>query len=377
MGAVKFEIQARDRASSARRGRLSTPHGVVDTPAFMPVGTRAAVRGLRPEEVEASGAQMILANTYHLYLRPGVEVIRSLDGLHRFMNWRGPILTDSGGYQIYSLAPHRRLEDDAVVFRSHLDGSLHRFTPEQSLEIQAGLGSDIVLTLDECPALPATSEELERAVERTTRWAALSREAWRGAGALFGIVQGGTDPELRRRSAREIVALGFDGHAIGGVSVGEDRNLATRITQFTAALLPQDKPRYLMGVGTPAEIIEAVWAGVDLFDCVLPTRNARNGMLFTRQGPLNIQRREFRTDPRPVEEGCECPTCRSYSRAYLRHLYQAREILAATLNTIHNLHFYQRLMRQLRAAIEAGALAELRRSLQEALAAAAPAVEEL
>ncbi|MEE9218780.1 MAG: tRNA guanosine(34) transglycosylase Tgt [Acidobacteriota bacterium] len=374
---MKFEIQARDRASSARRGRLSTPHGVVDTPAFMPVGTRAAVRGLRPEEVEASGAQMILANTYHLYLRPGVEVIRSLDGLHRFMNWRGPILTDSGGYQIYSLAPHRRLEDDAVVFRSHLDGSLHRFTPEQSLEIQAGLGSDIVLTLDECPALPATSEELERAVERTTRWAALSREAWRGAGALFGIVQGGTDPELRRRSAREIVALGFDGHAIGGVSVGEDRNLATRITQFTAALLPQDKPRYLMGVGTPAEIIEAVWAGVDLFDCVLPTRNARNGMLFTRQGPLNIQRREFRTDPRPVEEGCECPTCRSYSRAYLRHLYQAREILAATLNTIHNLHFYQRLMRQLRAAIEAGALAELRRSLQEALAAAAPAVEEL
>jgi queuine tRNA-ribosyltransferase len=320
----------------------------------MPVGTRATVRGLRPEEVAASGTQMILANTYHLFLRPGTDVVEALGGLHRFMNWRGPILTDSGGYQIYSLAPFRSLEQDSVIFRSHLDGSLHRFRPEDSLAVQAALGSDIVMVLDECPALPSPRQDLERAVERTTRWARRSRELWRGPGALFGIVQGGTDPALRERSAREIVNLGFDGYAIGGVSVGEDRELASRTTAHTAVLLPEAQPRYLMGVGTPGEIVDAVSAGIDLFDCVLPTRNGRNGMLFTRSGRMNIQREEYRTDPRPPEEDCPCPTCRSYTRAYLRHLSLTGEMLSGILNTIHNLYYYQQLMRETRCAIEAG-----------------------
>jgi queuine tRNA-ribosyltransferase len=370
---VRFEVLARDRGTGARRGRLHTAHGAVDTPAFMPVGSRAAVRGLRPEEVAASGAQMILANTYHLYLRPGAQVVRELGGLHRFMHWEGPVLTDSGGYQVYSLAALRRVEDDAVIFRSHLDGDLHRFTPEQSLATQADLGSDIAMVLDECPALPAGRETLERAVARTSRWAARAREAWRGPGALFGIVQGGTDPALRERSARDLVALGFDGYAIGGVSVGEDRAEGRRVTALTAGLLPGDRPRYLMGVGTPAEIIDAVCAGVDLFDCVLPTRNARNGMLFTRSGRMNIQREEYRRDPRPPEEGCDCPTCRHYSRGYLRHLYLAGEMLSGILNTLHNLHFYQCLMREVRAAIEAGRLEDLRRERAAAQAAPAPA----
>ena len=370
---MRFEVLACDRSTGARRGRLHTAHGAVDTPAFMPVGSRAAVRGLRPEEVAASGAQMILANTYHLYLRPGAQVVRELGGLHRFMHWEGPVLTDSGGYQVYSLAALRRVEDDAVIFRSHLDGDLHRFTPEQSLATQADLGSDIAMVLDECPALPAGRETLERAVARTSRWAARAREAWRGPGALFGIVQGGTDPALRERSARDLVALGFDGYAIGGVSVGEDRAEGRRVTALTAGLLPGDRPRYLMGVGTPAEIIDAVCAGVDLFDCVLPTRNARNGMLFTRSGRMNIQREEYRRDPRPPEEGCDCPTCRHYSRGYLRHLYQAGEMLSGILNTLHNLHFYQCLMRELRAAIETGRLEDLRRERAAAQAAPAPA----
>jgi queuine tRNA-ribosyltransferase len=367
---VRFEVLARDSGSRARRGRLHTARGAVDTPAFMPVGTRGAVRGVRPEEVAAAGAQIILANTYHLYLRPGAEVVRELGGLHRFMGWEGPILTDSGGYQVYSLAATRRLEDDAVVFRSHLDGSLHRFTPEDSLAVQAALGSDVAMVLDECPALPASRADLQRAVERTRRWAARSRRAWRGPGALFGIVQGGTDEGLRERSARDIVALGFDGYAIGGVSVGEARGQIRRVAALTAALLPEDRPRYLMGVGTPEDILEAACAGVDLFDCVLPTRNARNGMLFTRRGRMNIQREEYRLDPRPPEEDCPCPTCRRYSRAYLRHLYQCGEMLAGVLNTLHNLHFYQALMRDIRGAIEAGRLGDLRRER------AAAAVEE-
>ena len=357
---VRFEVLARERGGAARRGRLHTARGPVDTPAFMPVGTRGAVKGLRPEEVAATGAQMLLANTYHLYLRPGAEVVREMGGLHRFMNWPGPILTDSGGYQVHSLASMRRIEDDAVVFRSHLDGSLHRFSPADSLTVQAALGSDIVMVLDECPSLPAEPGDLERAVERTRRWAAESRRIWRGPGALFGIVQGGPDMALRERSAGDLVTIGFDGYAIGGVSVGEDRAEARRVAACTASLLPDDQPRYLMGVGMPADIIEAVGAGVDMFDCVLPTRNARNGMLFTRAGRLNIQREEFRLDPRPVDAGCACPTCRSYSRAYLRHLYMAGEMLSGILNTIHNLHFYQRLMSELRSAIESGTLDEVR-----------------
>jgi queuine tRNA-ribosyltransferase len=369
---MKFEILARDAGSRARRGRLHTARGAVDTPAFMPVGTRGAVRGVRPEEVAASGAQMILANTYHLYLRPGAEAVRELGGLHRFMSWDGPILTDSGGYQVYSLAQMRKLEDDAVVFRSHLDGALHRFTPEDSLAAQAALGSDVAMVLDECPALPAIRHELEEAVERTRRWAARSRAAWRGPGALFGIVQGGTDEGLREKSARDIVALGFEGYAIGGVSVGEARDQMRRVAALTAPLLPEERPRYLMGVGTPEDILEAASAGVDLFDCVLPTRNARNGMLFTRRGRMNIQREEYRLDPRPPEEDCLCPTCRRYSRAYLRHLYQAGEMLAGILNTLHNLHFYQALMRDIRAAIDAGRLEALRHERAHAAVQEAP-----
>ncbi|MEE8536707.1 MAG: tRNA guanosine(34) transglycosylase Tgt [Acidobacteriota bacterium] len=368
---MRFELMSRDSRTAGRRGRLTTSRGVVDTPAFMPVGTRAAVRGMRPQEVAATGAQMILTNTYHLFLRPGAEVIEALGGLHRFMNWNAPILTDSGGYQVYSLAPFRHLEHDAVVFRSHLDGTLHRFRPEDSLAVQVSLGSDIAMVLDECPALPSAKTELENAVDRTTRWARRSREVWRGPGALFGIVQGGTDPGLRERSAREIVEIGFDGYAIGGVSVGEDRDLASRITAHTAALLPEERPRYLMGVGTPSEILDAVIAGVDLFDCVLPTRNARNGMLFTRAGRMNIQREEYRADPRPPEEDCGCPTCHNHSRAYLRHLSVTREMLSGILNTIHNLHFYQQLMREIRSAIEEGRLQELKQKRYPGSACAA------
>ena len=357
---LAFTVIARDGA--ARRGRMTTGHGSVETPAFMPVGTQGTVKAVTPEELRRCGADIVLANTYHLDLRPGHEVVRELGGLHRFMNWSGPILTDSGGFQAFSMESLRALDDDGVRFRSHLDGSLRTLTPESSMEVQAALGSDVAMVLDECPALPAPREAIAAAVDRTTRWARRSRDAYAGPGVPFGIVQGGPHEDLREQSARELVALAFPGYAIGGVSVGEPPAAIARVAAVTAAFLPEDAPRYLMGVGRPEDLVEAVAAGVDLFDCVMPTRNARNGTLFTSEGRVNIKREEYRRDGRPLDPSCPCEACRGYSRAYLRHLFVSNEILGARLNTIHNLSFYLGLMARLREAIEAGSLAAFRES---------------
>jgi queuine tRNA-ribosyltransferase len=343
---------------------MTTAHGEVATPAFMPVGTAGAVKGVTPEELRACGAQIILGNTYHLYLRPGHETIRELGGLHGFMNWSGPILTDSGGFQVMSLGGLCRVEEEGVRFRSHLDGTIHLLTPEDAMAIQQALGSDVAMVLDICPRLPAERDEVERAVDRTTRWARRAREAYRGPGVPFGIVQGGTWSELRERSARELLELDFPGYAVGGVHVGEDPESAARTVRHATSLLPADRPRYLMGVGRPRDLVAAVAAGIDLFDCVMPTRNARNGQLFTATGRVNIKRSEYRRDPRPLDEDCPCEACRRYSRAYLRHLFVSREILGARLNTIHNLTFYLRRMARMREAIEQGRFSELRRELE-------------
>jgi queuine tRNA-ribosyltransferase len=364
-GSMSFSVAARDRATAARRGTLTTRHGTIDTPAFMPVGTAGTVKAMTPEELTGLGYGMLLANTYHLALRPGEEVIRRLGGLHRFMNWGGGILTDSGGFQVLSLAERRSISDDGVVFRSHLDGSRLEMTPERSMAIQRALGSDIAMAFDDCPALPSPVDRLQAAVARTALWAGRCRAAWDEAGgALFGIVQGGSDPDLRARSAADIVSIGFDGYAIGGVSVGESAAESRAAVEMTAPLLPPDRPRYLMGMGTPADLVEMVALGVDLFDCVLPTRNARNGCLFTATGRLQIKRSEFREDDRPIDETCSCAVCRHYSRAYLRHLYLSKEILSMRLNTLHNLHHYAELMKQVRAAIETGDYNQFRRSFR-------------
>jgi queuine tRNA-ribosyltransferase len=355
-----FHVTARDGA--ARRGIMTTARGGVPTPAFMPVGTQGTVKAVTPEELVRAGASIVLANTYHLHLRPGHEVVRELGGLHRFMNWSGPILTDSGGFQAFSMESLRSIDEDGVRFRSHLDGSLCELTPESSMEIQSALGSDVAMVLDECPALPAPREAIAAAVDRTTRWARRSRDAYRGQGVAFGIVQGGPHEDLREISAREIVALDFGGYAVGGVSVGEPPAAIARVAASTASLLPEDKPRYLMGVGRPEDLVEAVAAGIDLFDCVMPTRNARNGTLFTSEGRVNIKREEYKRDARPLDPACACEACRSYSRAYLRHLFVSNEILGARLNTIHNLTFYLGLMERMRRAIEAGTLAAFRES---------------
>jgi queuine tRNA-ribosyltransferase len=351
-GTFAFELLRRDGA--ARRGRLSLARGVVETPQFMPVGTAGTVKAVTPGELRACGATIVLANTYHLSLRPGHELVRALGGLHPFMNWPAPILTDSGGFQVFSLAGLRRVDDEGVSFRSHLDGSPHRLTPESSMEIQAALGSDVAMALDECPPLPAPREAVAAAVARTTLWARRSRDAYRGPGALFGIVQGGPYEDLRAASTRDLLALDFAGFAIGGVSVGEPPAAIARVARTTSDLLPEDRPRYLMGVGRPEDLVEGVGAGVDLFDCVMPTRNARNGQLFTSHGKVNIKNEVHKRDPRPLDSACPCETCRGYSRAYLRHLFLAREILAARLNTIHNLTYYLGLMQGLREAIAEG-----------------------
>jgi queuine tRNA-ribosyltransferase len=351
---TRLRFAALEADGRARCGRLTTSHGLVETPTFMPVGTQGAVKGVTVGELRTCGAQMLLGNTYHLYLRPGHERVARLGGLHRFMNWNGPILTDSGGFQVFSLAALGRVSEEGFRFRSHLDGSEHWLTPETSMEVQAALGADIAMVLDECPELPAERQRLEDAVARTTRWARRCREAYRGPGALFGIVQGGTLRDLRERSVAELLELDFPGYAIGGVSVGEAEELIATTVDETTVLLPDDRPRYLMGVGAPRDLIRAVGLGVDLFDCVMPTRNARNGTLFTSQGRIRIKRAQYRDDAGPLDPACRCETCRDYSRAYLRHLFLAGEILAARLHTIHNLTFYLELMRRAREAIAGG-----------------------
>ena len=344
----------------ARRGQLTVERGEIPTPAFMPVGTAGSVKGLTVDEVRECGCSIVLANTYHLYLRPGHDVVADLGGLHSFMQWDGPILTDSGGYQVFSMAELRRIDDDGVSFRAPYDGSDHRLTPERSMEIQAALGSDIAMVFDECPSGDASRAEVERAVERTTAWARRCATAYRGPGVAFGIVQGGVYDELRERSALQLLELDFPGYAIGGVSVGEPDSTVMQTVAQTAALLPQDRPRYLMGVGRPRDLVLAVERGIDLFDCVMPTRNARCGTLFTSRGRINIKRAEHRRDPRPLDPDCPCETCRRYSRGYLRHLYASGEILASRLNTLHNLTYYQGLMKRIRDAIEAHRYAEFR-----------------
>jgi queuine tRNA-ribosyltransferase len=363
------EFRFRETASCgrARVGRLATAHGEVATPAFMPVGTQGAVKAVTTDELRRCGVQIVLSNTYHLYLRPGHEVVGEIGGLHRFMNWDGPILTDSGGFQIFSLAELRRVDEEGVRFQSHIDGSAHLLTPEKSMEIQAALGSDIAMVLDECPPGQAAREEVEAAVDRTTRWARRSRDAYAGPGVAFGIVQGGGFPQLRERSASDLRELDLPGYAIGGVSVGEPPEMMAETVRFTADLLPGDRPRYLMGVGMPRDLVEAVAAGVDLFDCVIPTRNARNGSLFTSAGRVNIKRNEYRRDGRPLDGDCPCEACTGYSRAYLRHLFLSGEILAARLHTIHNLTYYMTLMKTMRRTIAESEFDTWRRDFLERL----------
>jgi len=352
---MRFELLATDRGTGARRGRLTTPHGVVETPVFMPCGTQATVKTLDPRDLHEEGWALILCNTYHLYLRPGHEVIQALGGLHRFMGWDRAILTDSGGYQVLSLAGLRNIGEDGVTFQSHLDGSRHLLTPERAVEIQLALGADILMALDECPPHSAEYEYHRSSMERTARWAERCRTAHQGdEPALFGIIQGGTHLDLRSRSAEATVRAGFSGYALGGLGIGEGAAQMYGVVEHTTALLPPESPRYLMGVGTPQDLLEAVARGVDMFDCVLPTRNARNGGLFTGTGRLNIKGAAYARDERPVDSACSCYTCRHFSRAYLRHLYVADEILGLRLNTIHNLHYYAELMRQARQAIQAG-----------------------
>jgi queuine tRNA-ribosyltransferase len=357
--AFHFELLATDGA--ARRGRLYTAHGTVETPAFMPVGTQATVKATTPAVLRAAGAEIVLANTYHLMLRPGAERIAHLGGLHRFMAWPGPILTDSGGYQVMSLAARRTLDEDGVTFASHLDGSRHRLTPERAVAIQDLLDATVTMVLDECTPYPIERAALAASMRRSMRWAARCKAAFRarpGYG-LFGIVQGGVDAELRLESAKALVELGFDGYAIGGLAVGEGQALMFETVALTAPALPQDRPRYLMGVGKPADLIGAVARGIDLFDCVLPTRSGRTAQAWTAGGALNMRNQRHADDASPLEPGCACPACRDYSRAYLHHLIKAGEILGAMLLTWHNLHYYQDLMAETRAAIEAGRFAAL------------------
>lgn len=350
-----FAVIKKDANSKARLGRLVTTHGVVETPCFMPVGTQGTVKATLPRDLKEMGCQILLGNTYHLYLRPGHTLIRELGGLHKFMGWDGPILTDSGGYQVFSLGAMRKITEEGALFQSHLDGSSHLLTAEKALEIQEALGSDIAMVLDECIPADAAREYVEASTERTVRWAERSLRARRRAyQLLFGIIQGGLFEDLRRRCVEEMAGLPFEGFAVGGLGVGEGEARLKAIGSFTVDLLPADRPRYLMGVGRPQDIVHAVRAGYDMFDCVIPTRNARNGTVYTWSGKLNIKRTEFANDARPLDETCGCYCCANFSRAYLRHLYMAGEILSAQLNSLHNLYFYHRLMDKCREAIRAG-----------------------
>ena len=352
---MQFELIQTD--GTARRGRLNFERGAVETPAFMPVGTYGTVKAMTPEEVRELGADIILGNTFHLMLRPGVDVIRAHGDLHDFMHWERPILTDSGGFQVFSLGDLRKITEEGVTFRSPINGDRVFMGPEESMAVQRALGSDIVMVFDECTPYPATEAEARTSMELSLRWARRSREAHGDSpAALFGIVQGGMYPELRQRSLEGLLEIGFEGYAVGGLSVGEPKDERERVLDSLVGHIPADRPRYLMGVGTPEDIVEAVRRGVDMFDCVLPTRNARNGFLFTRHGLIRIRNARYNDDTRPLDEQCACYTCRNYSRAYLRHLDRCKEILGARLNTIHNLHYYQTLMRELRQAIEQGRL---------------------
>ena len=354
--AFEFEIGARD--GKARTGVIRTPRGEIRTPAFMPVGTAATVKAMLPESVRATGADILLGNTYHLMLRPTAERIARLGGLHRFMNWDRPILTDSGGFQVMSLGPLRKLTEEGVVFSSHIDGSKHMLSPERSMEIQKLLGSDIVMCFDECPALPATEEVVAKSMRMSMRWAQRSRDAFgdRPGHALFGIQQGGVTEDLRGESAEALKAIGFDGYAVGGLAVGEGQEAMFGVLDYAPGMLPEDKPRYLMGVGKPDDIVGAVQRGIDMMDCVLPSRSGRTGQAWTRRGQVNIKNARHMDDPRPLDEHCTCPACRSYSRAYLHHVFRAQEIISSMLLTWHNLHYFQELMQGLRDAIAAGRL---------------------
>ena len=354
---MQFELLATDGA--ARRGVLTLPHGRVDTPAFMPVGTYGAVKAMSPQELREAGAQIVLGNTFHLWLRPGLEVIEAHGGLHRFMGWDGPILTDSGGFQVWSLGALRKISEEGVRFQSPVNGDPCFLTPEESVRIQRALNADIAMVFDECTAYPAEFEQARDSMQLSLRWAERSRRAHEGNGnALFGIVQGGMYEDLREESLAGLTAIGFDGYAIGGLSVGESKRDMMRIMRHTAPRLPAARPRYLMGVGTPQDIAAAVAAGIDLFDCVLPTRNARNGWVYTRHGVIRLRNARYRNDLEPLDPECSCHTCRNFTRAYLHHLQRVNEILGARLNTLHNLHYYQELMQGLRAAIETRRLAE-------------------
>ena len=382
---TEFHFTVTHTHGAARRGVLTTPHGVVNTPVFMAVGTQGAVKAVTQRDLEDLGSEIVLANTYHLYLRPGADRIARLGGLHKFMGWDKPILTDSGGYQVFSLAERRTVQEQGATFRSHLDGSEHLLTPESAVDIQAQLGSDVAMVLDECLEYPASHDRARESLERTLRWAKRGRDhfvAMRSRSlesdsrdieggrplitnpgqAQFGIIQGGTYTDLRRRSVDETVAIGFEAYAIGGLSVGEPIAEMYDVTEETAGWLPADRPRYLMGVGTPVDLVESVARGIDMFDCVLPTRNARNGQLFTSAGRLNIKNAEYAEDESPADPECTCYTCRHFSRAYLRHLFLSREMTSATLNTLHNLHFYLDTMRRLREAIVFSTLEEVRQS---------------
>jgi queuine tRNA-ribosyltransferase len=377
-----FELLAQDRQSKARRGRLTTAHGAIDTPAFMPVGTQGSVKAVTPRELRELNAQIILGNTYHLFVRPGLDVIKHFGGLHRFMNWDAPILTDSGGYQIFSLAKLRKISEEGVHFQNHVDGTPAFISPEIAMEIQAALGSDIAMVLDECAPYPCERDYAEKSLEMTTRWAKRCKEVVAAAVSagrdskvlppgtaaatmqqlIFGIVQGATFDDLRKASAQAIVDLSFDGYAIGGVSVGEPVEEMMRAVESSEPFLPKEKPRYAMGLGTPPQLLEMVARGMDMFDCVLPTRLARNGTAFTAKGTLNLKNAEFALDKGPIEDGCQCPACREFSRGYIRHLVKAEEILGLRLITLHNLDFYLDLMRQARAKIEKGTFDSFRKS---------------
>ena len=361
---MQFEVLATDGA--ARRGKLTLPHGVVDTPAFMPVGTYGTVKAMSPQELRELGAQIVLGNTFHLWLRPGLDVIGAHGGLHRFMGWDGPILTDSGGYQVYSLGDLRTITEEGVRFQSPVNGDPCFLTPEESLRIQSVLDADIVMVFDECTPYPADFEQTRESMQLSLRWAERSKRAHEGnRNALFGIVQGGMHEPLRDVSLAELSRIGFDGYAIGGLSVGEPKGEMMRILQHTAPQLPTQRPRYLMGVGTPQDIVAAVAAGIDLFDCVLPTRNARNGWVYTRRGVIKLRNAGYRKDLAPLDEACACYTCRNFTRAYLHHLQRVNEILGARLNTLHNLHYYQELMQGLHAAIEGRRLADFAAELRQ------------